>query len=85
MVVGTATGYWLDDRIPVGSRIFSASSRPALRHTKPPIKLVPGTLSPGVKRPVRDADHSPPNSAEEKKTWFYTSTLPIRLHGLGFN
>jgi hypothetical protein len=30
-----------------------------------PVQWVPGVLSPGVKaRPGRDADHSPPSSAE---------------------
>jgi hypothetical protein len=33
-----------------------------------------GALPPGVKRPKREADHSPPNSVEVKKTWVYTST-----------
>jgi hypothetical protein len=31
---------------------------------------------PGVKRPGREADHSPPASAEVKKMWIYTSTPP---------
>jgi hypothetical protein len=35
-----------------------------------------GGSSPGVKRPVREADHSPPTSAEVKKMWIYTSTPP---------
>jgi hypothetical protein len=40
-------------------------SRPALGPTQPPVQLVPGVLSPGGKaRPGRDADHSPPSSAE---------------------
>jgi hypothetical protein len=30
----------------------------------------------GVKRPGSEADHSPPTSAEAKKTWIYTSTPP---------
>jgi hypothetical protein len=30
----------------------------------------------GVKRPGREADHSPPASAEVKKTWVYTFTPP---------
>jgi hypothetical protein len=42
--------------------------------TQPPIQWVPGTLSPGVKRPGREVDHSPPTSAEVKKTWVNTST-----------
>jgi hypothetical protein len=32
-----------------------------------------GALSPGVKRPGREADHSSPTSAEVKKMWIYTS------------
>jgi hypothetical protein len=39
---------------------------------------------PGVKRQGREAQHSPPASAEVKKMWIYTST-PIRLHGVGLN
>jgi hypothetical protein len=36
----------------------------------------PVALSPGVKRPRREADHSPPSSAEVKNAWSYTSTPP---------
>jgi hypothetical protein len=40
-------------------------SRPALGPTQPPVQWVPGVLSQGVKaRPGRDADRSPPSSAE---------------------
>jgi hypothetical protein len=35
-----------------------------------------GALSPEVKRPGREADHSPPTNAEVKKPWVYTSTPP---------
>jgi hypothetical protein len=31
---------------------------------------------PGIKRPGRESDHSPPTSAEVKKTWIYKSTPP---------
>jgi hypothetical protein len=41
---------------------------------QPPIPWVPVALSPRVKRPGREADHSPPASAEAKKMWIYTST-----------
>jgi hypothetical protein len=34
---------------------------------RPPIQWVPGALSLGVKRPMREADHSPPSSAEVKE------------------
>jgi hypothetical protein len=37
---------------------------------------VPGALSPVVKRPGRESDHSPAASAEVKKMWIYTSTPP---------
>jgi hypothetical protein len=79
--VGIVTGYGLDDRgvrvgVPVGSRIFSTSSRLALESTQPPTQCVPGALPPGVKRPGRESDHSLPTSAEVKKMWIYTSTTP---------
>jgi hypothetical protein len=35
-----------------------------------------GGSFPGVKRQRREADHSPPSSAEVKKMWIYTSTPP---------
>jgi hypothetical protein len=54
--------------------LFSASSRPALGPTQPPIQWVPGVISLGVKRLGRQA--SPPTSAEVKNTWIYTSTPP---------
>jgi hypothetical protein len=38
--------------------LFSAVSRPALELTQPPIQWVSGDLSLGIKRPVREADHS---------------------------
>jgi hypothetical protein len=46
----------------------------ALGPTQPPIQWVPGALSLGVKRRGREADHSPPSSAEVKNAWSYTST-----------
>jgi hypothetical protein len=35
-----------------------------------------GTVSPGVKRPWREADDLPPTSTEVKNTWIYTTTPP---------
>jgi hypothetical protein len=58
----------------VGPRIFSKSSREALRPTQPPIQWVPGDLSLRIKKQEREADHSPPTSAEVKKIWIYTPT-----------
>jgi hypothetical protein len=66
---------WLRaERLPVGARFLS--SPPVLGPTQPPIQWVPGALSAGVKWPGREADHSPPKSAEVKNTWIYTSTPP---------
>jgi hypothetical protein len=84
-VVGIATGYGLNDRgvrvrVAVGSRIFSTPSRPTLGSAQPPIQWVQGALSPGVKRPGREADHSPPSSAEIKEMWIYTSTPTPSWH-----
>jgi hypothetical protein len=62
--------------------LFSTSSRPALGSAQPPIQWLPGALSPGVKRPGREGDHSLPPSAEVKKMWIYTSAP---LHGVAFN
>jgi hypothetical protein len=80
-VVGVATGYGLDDRgvgvwVPVGSTIFSTSSRLALGPTQPPLQWVPGAFSPGVKRPGHEADHSAPTNVEGKKMWIHTATPP---------
>jgi len=44
-----------------------------------------GLLSPGVNRPQRAADHSPPSRAEIKNAWSYTSTSSIRQHGMVFS
>jgi hypothetical protein len=44
--------------------------------TQLPIQLVQWALSPGLKRPGREADHSPPASAKIKKMWIYTFTPP---------
>jgi hypothetical protein len=86
--VGIATGYGLDDggvgvRVPVGSRIFSSPSPPDRLWGPPnlPSNGYGGVLSPGVKRPVREADHSLPTSAEIKKN-VDLRPLPIRLHGV---
>jgi hypothetical protein len=74
VVNGIPTGYGLDNRMigvifPAGLRIFlfDIMSRPALGPAQPPIQWVPETLSLGVKRPGREADHSPPTSADVKR------------------
>jgi hypothetical protein len=39
-------------------------------------------ISLGVRRPVREADHSLPSSVEVKNMWNYISTPPMRLQGV---
>jgi hypothetical protein len=51
----------------LGIFLFTTASRMALGHTQPPIQWVQDALSLGVKRPGREADHSPPSSAEVKE------------------
>jgi hypothetical protein len=67
-----ATGWTIgvpgfDSRWGLGIFFFTAS-RTALGSTQPPIQCVQGALSLGVKRPGREADHSPPSSAEVKES-----------------
>jgi hypothetical protein len=52
--------------ITLGIFLFTTASRTALGSTQPPIQWVQGVLSLGVRRPEREADQSPPYSAEVK-------------------
>jgi hypothetical protein len=92
--VGIATGYGLEDRMigvrfPAGAMMgiffLDIMSRPPLGSTQSPTQWVSGTLSLGVERPGREADHSPPSRSEVKNAWSYTSILSIGLHGMVFN
>jgi hypothetical protein len=72
--VGTALGYELDDRgsrfrFPVGAENLSLHRRVQNGSGAHPASYqwVPGVLSLGIKRPRREADHSPPSSAEVKE------------------
>jgi hypothetical protein len=80
MLSGIALGYELNDRgfesrQGLGIFLFTTVTRPALVPTQPPIQWIPGALSLGVKRPGREADHSPPPSTEVRNAWSYNSTL----------
>jgi hypothetical protein len=61
------TGRRVFDSRQVQDSLFSTSSRSALRPTQTPVQSVSGALSLGAKGQVREADHSPPSSAEIKK------------------
>jgi hypothetical protein len=81
--VGIALGYELDDRcsrvrFPVGAGNFSLHHRVENGSGAHP-EWVPGALSLRVKRPGREADHSPPSSAEVKECvelYFHTPITP---------
>jgi hypothetical protein len=65
------------DSIPGGGcKFFFSPPRPdrLWSPTQPPIEWVIGALSLRVKQPGREADRSPPSSAEVKNAWSYTST-----------
>jgi hypothetical protein len=87
--VGIALSYGMDDRgsrvrLPAGLEIFifTTVSRTALGPTQPPIQWVLGAISLRVKRPDREADHSPPSSAEVKECVELYLHYQIRLHGV---
>jgi hypothetical protein len=62
--------------------LFTTVSRTVLGPTQPPIQLVQGALSLGVKRPGREADEPPPSIAEVKNAWNYTSIPTVHLNGV---
>jgi hypothetical protein len=75
-------GLGFESRQRLGIFLFTTASRLALGPTQPPIQLVPGALSLGVKQPGREADHSPQSSDEVKNVWSYTSAPILRLNGV---
>jgi hypothetical protein len=75
--------YGLNDRevgvrVTVGSRIFTSPNR--LGRLWGPPQFLPnwyrGPLSPVVKQPGRESDHSSPTTAKVNKTWIYTPIPP---------
>jgi hypothetical protein len=77
-----AGGLGFDFRKRLGVFLFATAYRPALGPTQPRIQWA---LSPTVKRPGREADHSPPSSAAVKNVWSCASISPSRLHGVVLN
>jgi hypothetical protein len=68
--------------VELGIFLFSTMFRTALRPTQPPIQCVSGALPLWVRRPGREADHSPPSMAEVKECVELCLHFPIRLHGV---
>jgi len=50
----------------VSEVFFSKRSKPAMGETQHPVQLEPGVISPKIKRPRREADHSSLSSNEVK-------------------
>jgi hypothetical protein len=63
-----------DFRRGLGIFLFTTASRTALGTIQPPIQWVPEVLSPEVKWPGREADHTPPSSAN------VTELVELYLH-----
>jgi hypothetical protein len=87
--VGITLGYGLDERgsrvrFPTGAGNSSLHHRVQTSSGAHPASYPMCTRGSflGVKRPGREADHSPPSSADVKNAWSYTSIPPIRLHGV---
>ena len=73
-------------RIPARTRRFSfPKSADRLSCPPSPVLLLDGYRGPflAARRQWRDADHSPPSSAEVKNEWRYTSTLLCALAWTG--
>jgi hypothetical protein len=70
-----------DSRRGLGIFLFTTASRMALGSTQAPNQWVPGALSLGVKRPGREADHSP-STAEVKECVELYIHSQIRLHSV---
>jgi len=62
---------------------FMQKYRPTLGPSLPPFQRVPGALSPGVKRPRREAGHAPPSNSLLKNRWSYTYKPPCALMTCG--
>jgi len=76
------TGVKFPGRAIMGNFLFATASRPALGPIQPLSNGYCGAVILAVKRPGREADHSPPSSAEVKHKWSNTSVPPILLHGM---
>jgi hypothetical protein len=84
----TVTGYEMESGVRFLGQVrdfsLSTASRSALGPTQPPTLGVQGAISPGVKRPGHEAQHSPLPSTEVKNG-VAIPPPPICLHGAVLN
>jgi hypothetical protein len=74
---------WVRDPAVAGNLShYPASVQNGSGPNQPPFQWIPGAPSLGVKRPGAWSWPLTSFNAEVKNTWSYTSTPPIRLHGL---
>jgi hypothetical protein len=75
---------WSVVRFPAGAGNFSLHHRVQTGSGAHPASYPVGTSGsfPGVKWPGREDDHWPLPRTEVENVWSYTSTTPIRLHGV---
>jgi hypothetical protein len=71
--------------LPSSIFLFATASRLALKPAYSPSQWKQEALTLGLKWPDREAQHSPPSSAELKNEESYTSVPPIRLNGVVLN
>jgi hypothetical protein len=82
--VGIAAGWTAGVRFLAGARFFTSQRPDQLWAHPASYPMGTGAFSPGVKRPGREADHSPACIARSGMMELYIHS-PIRLHGIVLN
>jgi len=65
-----------------GIFVHSDTSGPALGPTQPPVQWVSAFFPRDKTRPGSEVYNSPSSNSDVTNEWSYTSSAPIRLHGL---
>jgi hypothetical protein len=73
-----ATGWTYEISLFNPCQVCEISKAPTtdLGPTQSPLHWVQGALSPGIKQPKQEADHSSPSHAEVNNEWSHTVTPP---------
>jgi hypothetical protein len=69
----------------IRSKTFCSRRRPVPLSNGSPIQWLPGSVSPGVNRQGREADHLLPTRAEIKETCYLRNCSHTRLHDFVLN